>query len=518
MPVLVIDGRGHGHGVGMAQDGALWMGVAGANLAQIVGHFYPGTSFAKSSGSVRVAVFRSGSGDAVLQFPDGGQVRDAPSGDQSAGFPVDVPPGGQARVWWDGGRYHAQLVGGSRSYAASAATASRTGNVEVPGPTTTTTAATGATTTTQPPAPAILPPPPGATTTTAPPGAAPPAGPPPPPDSASTRPLWALPNSYGTVAVPARDRRYRGATEAIADGGALRLVNQLDVEDYLRGMGEVRDPSWPAASLQTQAVAARTYALRAGQRGGELCDDDRCQVYLGAQAEYPAMDRAVSATRGTVVAFHGAFASTVYSSNAGGISASTEEGFGTASSGYPYLRAGPYVTRNPNPWRVEIGLSDLAARFGIRDGVTGARIVTRGPSGRALAVSLDGPGGSHTVDARAFAAGLGLRSTLFELHIEEMLVAPPPPVAGNFLQVPPDEAATLAPVAPPPEAAAGPSPNVVPRLPAGQALGPHLTAVHERNWLVILVAFVTLAGAVAAAAQARRRGAAVSGNAPPTDS
>ena len=107
VPVLVIDGRGYGHGVGMAQDGALWMGVAGANLSQIIGHFYPGTSFGKSSGTVRVGVMRSDSGDATLQFPDGGEVRDAPSGDQSPGFPIDVPPGGQARVWWDGGRYHA---------------------------------------------------------------------------------------------------------------------------------------------------------------------------------------------------------------------------------------------------------------------------------------------------------------------------------------------------------------------------------------------------------------------------
>ena len=30
VPVLVIEGRGFGHGVGMAQDGAYWMGRAGA--------------------------------------------------------------------------------------------------------------------------------------------------------------------------------------------------------------------------------------------------------------------------------------------------------------------------------------------------------------------------------------------------------------------------------------------------------------------------------------------------------
>ena len=77
--------------------------------------------------------------------------------------------------------------------------------------------------------------------------------------------------------------------------GPLHFVDHIDVEQYLRGMGEVRNPSWPKASLMTQAIAARTYALRSV--GGELCDYDRCQVYLGANAEYGAMDKAVSALK-----------------------------------------------------------------------------------------------------------------------------------------------------------------------------------------------------------------------------
>src|SRR4051794_17899159 len=34
VPVAVIDGKGWGHGVGMAQDGAFWMAKAGANTGQ----------------------------------------------------------------------------------------------------------------------------------------------------------------------------------------------------------------------------------------------------------------------------------------------------------------------------------------------------------------------------------------------------------------------------------------------------------------------------------------------------
>src|SRR5204863_3681815 len=56
VPVLVIDGKGFGHGVGMAQDGAFWMGMLGSSTNEILGHFYPGTKLSRSGGTVRVAV------------------------------------------------------------------------------------------------------------------------------------------------------------------------------------------------------------------------------------------------------------------------------------------------------------------------------------------------------------------------------------------------------------------------------------------------------------------------------
>jgi len=55
VPVVFVDGRGFGHGVGMAQDGAFWMGKAGATTPAILGQFYPGATIGKASGGVRVA-------------------------------------------------------------------------------------------------------------------------------------------------------------------------------------------------------------------------------------------------------------------------------------------------------------------------------------------------------------------------------------------------------------------------------------------------------------------------------
>src|SRR3954469_22481237 len=77
VPVLVIDGRGFGHGVGMAQDGAYWMARGGSTMPQIISHFYPGTTLGKTTGSVRVVVVPGPGQDANLLFPNGGEVRDA---------------------------------------------------------------------------------------------------------------------------------------------------------------------------------------------------------------------------------------------------------------------------------------------------------------------------------------------------------------------------------------------------------------------------------------------------------
>ncbi|MDQ6848397.1 MAG: SpoIID/LytB domain-containing protein, partial [Actinomycetota bacterium] len=247
--------------------------------------------------------------------------------------------------------------------------------------------------------------------------------------------LWAVPSPGGTTLLPARDRRYRGEMEVSASGpgGNLGFVNRVDVEDYLRGMGEVRDPSWPAASLQTQAISARTYALRAVQTGGEICDDDRCQVYVGQTVEYPEMDKAVADTRGQVLEFNGGLATTVYSANAGGTTATPQEAWGGGAAGEPYLRAAPYPTGDPMPWTVEIGFADLATRFGYPGTVTGARVSNTGPSGRALEVTLSGDAGDRPVDGLTFASKLSMRSNLFSFRTAQVDAAPPPPPEGQSL-------------------------------------------------------------------------------------
>src|SRR3954452_12420281 len=121
VPVLVIDGRGFGHGVGMAQDGAYWMARAGSTTPQIIGHFYPGTTIGKATGNVRVAVLSGAGQDADVLFPTGGALRDAAQGQQSTGYRVPVRAGETVHLHYDGEQY--SVYGGTpRPETAASAT------------------------------------------------------------------------------------------------------------------------------------------------------------------------------------------------------------------------------------------------------------------------------------------------------------------------------------------------------------------------------------------------------------
>jgi SpoIID/LytB domain protein len=422
-PVVVVEGRGWGHGVGMPQEGAYAMALDGASTPAILGHFYPGTSIGRGGGTVRVDVLQA-AGQVVVALPGGGEVRDAQSGAQSPGFPVTVAPGGTVGLSFDGGKYHAKPLSGATLAPVATTTPAAALAAPAPGPAATAAPAKPGTTPTtglldgllKRAVPALAP-----TTTAAAaakPAAAAPATAAVPTEAVSSRSLWAMPRGDATVALPAQDRRYRGVVQASAGGPGLTLVNHLDVEQYLRGMGEVLEPGWPAAALRAQAVAARTYALWTLAAGRNLCDTQQCQVYLGAGAEYAAMDGAVGATRGQVVTYRGALAQAVYSANAGGVSATAEEGFGPGSIDEPYLQPVRYQPRDPQAYTAVMTLAEAGSRLGYGGEVDDLRVSRTGPSGRVLEVTVEGSAGPLPVDGHRAVDALRLRSNLFTMRVD----------------------------------------------------------------------------------------------------
>jgi len=220
--------------------------------------------------------------------------------------------------------------------------------------------------------------------------------------------------------------------------GPLRIVNQIDVEQYLWGLGEVSS-AWSPAALRAQIVAARTYAMRAMAANGEICDTQRCQVYRGASGEYSQQVDAVNATLGSVLTFGGHYASAVFSANAAGVTATPEEGFGTPNASHPYLVASPYQSDSNVTFEVRIGLADLARRLGYPGNATSFSIAAKGPSGRPLEVQIDGDRGPMRVRALAADAAMGLRSTMWDARVETEDAAPVAPDAQLLIQAQPED-------------------------------------------------------------------------------
>ncbi len=110
------------------------------------------------------------------------------------------------------------------------------------------------------------------------------------PDGAA-QPIVARPGeSYGQrhftvevrgTAAPLR-RTYRGRLRVEDAGSELRLVDEVELEDYVASVVGAELDGAPAAAREALAVVARTFAVRA-ERRGHLCDTTHCQWYLGLE-------------------------------------------------------------------------------------------------------------------------------------------------------------------------------------------------------------------------------------------
>jgi len=216
---------------------------------------------------------------------------------------------------------------------------------------------------------------------------------------------------------------YRGSLEVRASGGSLLAVNVIDVEDYVRGVVAEESPaSWPLEALKAQAVAARSYGLSTGIRGGafELYDDTRSQAYGGVGAETARSDQAVSSTRLQVVMYGSKIAQTFFFSTSGGHTENNEfSSLGFGQPAIPYLRGvdDPYEADAGSPyehWKRKFSVSRISSALrsiGLRGKLKNILVTQRGTSPRIVHASLIGSGGQTTVNGPQLRTALGLPDT-----------------------------------------------------------------------------------------------------------
>lgn len=219
---------------------------------------------------------------------------------------------------------------------------------------------------------------------------------------------------------------YRGsASAAVVSPGALVSVVTTPMESYLRGVVPREMPaSWPAAALQVQAVAARTYAARwratyGATHAWDICDSTACQVFAGTTThpvaggavpqEASASSAAVAATAGQVRSAGGMLIDAEFSSSNGGW---------TVDGGVPWLdaHADPWdgvAGGSLHTWQATVTASALEQRFPAVGHLLRLRVLSRDGhgewGGRVRDVVLDGVSatGAHTSVATTGAALAG---------------------------------------------------------------------------------------------------------------
>ncbi len=157
--------------------------------------------------------------------------------------------------------------------------------------------------------------------------------------------------------IKVKGRGYRGFLKIIPSAKGLTVVNVVALEDYLKGVVpcELSPKKYPSLeALKALAVAARTYALRHrgeySRFGYDLCANENCQAYCGADAESPLSNEAVEETRGEVLFYKGEIAEALYSMSCGGFTEKASLIF--PGTDYPYLQPVECPGENRNWWLI----------------------------------------------------------------------------------------------------------------------------------------------------------------------
>jgi stage II sporulation protein D len=213
---------------------------------------------------------------------------------------------------------------------------------------------------------------------------------------------------------------YRGALVFSVVGGAVQTVNAVGLDDYVRGVIAAEMPaSWPAAALESQAVAARTYAITSnvGGPGYQLYPDTRSQMYGGVAAETTATDAAVAATSGQIVTYHGAPATTYFFSSSGGHTENIENVW-LGDAPQPWLKGvrDPYDGAGGDPyhrWSERMSVGRATAKLGslVKGRLKGIRVTKRGVSPRVIDAQVVGTHGTTSVTGPQLQSAFGLMST-----------------------------------------------------------------------------------------------------------
>jgi SpoIID/LytB domain protein len=355
---ITITGHGYGHGKGLSQYGALGAATQGLTWQQIDEFYYPGTTWGRIGGKVRVLITADTGKDVQVVAQRGLKVTSL-----KRGRTWRLPPIA-ARKW--------RLIGagGDTAVQFTKGDAWRTWK-KVPGEA----------------------------------------------EFSSVTGLLTLVTPAGR-----RDYRGTLQSVAPRQSTRRQTVNRLSMEAYLRGVVPVEVPAlWEPDAVSAQSVAARTYAAfeRSHPSAGhyDLCDTSACQVYGGEDAEHPASTAAIKATAKQGLFHDGRPAFTQFSASNGGFSAAGSMPYLVAQPDpYDGVANPKYST-----WTLGIDDTQVESHWPAIGDLTGIEVTTRDGNGdwggRVVEMAFTGRTGTARVDGDTVRDYFGLNSDWFTFSV-----------------------------------------------------------------------------------------------------
>jgi len=138
------------------------------------------------------------------------------------------------------------------------------------------------------------------------------------------------------------DRKYRGTLNVFIKNSDIKIVNQIYLEDYVKGVMIKEMPSGNGTenyeALKAFSICVRTYALNKLNEKKDFFDiypDTRDQVYGGVDGETDYTNKIVEETFGEVLTYNNKPATVFYHSTCGGFTEDVKNVF--AQQPIPYL-------------------------------------------------------------------------------------------------------------------------------------------------------------------------------------
>lgn len=198
------------------------------------------------------------------------------------------------------------------------------------------------------------------------------------------------------VSVTVKDvkRSYAGQVRVSLQGGLLRLLNAVDVEDYLPSVIQAEAGGMKASALEAQAVVSRTFAvtgLKRHERAGyHLCDLAHCQVYRGRAESSPEAEAAVKKTKEQVLLIGGiVLKPAFFHASCGGHTSTGADVFGEDAAGSAVSdveNGAPRCKDADFAWRFEVERGELAKALGVPERGAALEPLKRDAGGRIMEV------------------------------------------------------------------------------------------------------------------------------------